>query len=188
MTTPELLFRAIFNGFELSTRKPDSRPEPAALTLQISFGNVGAINLVCAFLKPHHTTDHDSVRNPEPLAAQFVDRARKTLAFDLLRLVKVARKEPHNSIERFLLVVAVSNNSQLRTTTRSERQNAEDRLRVGFGVSIETLQRETALKLHRHAYEVRGGACVKTETTGDFYSSFSHCQSAPALDGGSSKA
>jgi hypothetical protein len=44
------------------------------------------------------------------------------------------------------------------------------------------------LKLARHAYEVCGGACVKTEATGDLDTSFSHFQSAPPLAGGSSNA
>ena len=59
---------------------------------------------------------------------------------------------------------------------------------VFFGVSIETLKREAAFELTRHAYEVGGSACVKSEAAGDLESGFSHFQSAPVFDGGASKA
>ena len=78
--------------------------------------------------------------------------------------------------------------SQTGAATRRERQDAENRLRIRFRIAVETLKSETALKLARNAYEVRGGTCVKTETTGDLDPSFSQFQSAPDLEGGSSKA
>src|SRR6185295_160334 len=162
--------------------------KPATLALEICLRDVRAINLVCTFLQAQHTTNHDPIGNPKPLATQLVDRTRSSRYIDFLRLIKVAREQTHNRIERFLLINAVSYNLQLRAATRSERQDTENRLRICFGVAVETLKTEIALKLARHAYEVRGGACVKTEATRNLDSSFSHFQSAPDLDGGSSKA
>src|SRR4051794_34325006 len=101
MTAAELFFRAILDGFELSTRKPDGRARPPALTLQICICNVRTINVMCALLKPQHTTNHDSIRNTEALAAQLVNRTGKPLPIEFLRLVKIAREESNNGIERF---------------------------------------------------------------------------------------
>src|SRR6185437_2650614 len=182
------LFRAILDRFELSPREPDRRPEPAALAFEIGIRDMGAINVVRAFLQTQHTTDHDAVGYTQPFAAQLVGRARKPLPIDFFRLVKVAREQANHGIERFLLVNTMRNDLQIGTTTRSECQDTENRFRIRFGVAIQRLQSETALKLARDADEVRGGARMKTEATGDLDSSFRHVQSAPDFDGGSSKA
>ena len=119
---------------------------------------------------------------------QLLLRRRDSCAW-FFSLIKVAGKKTDNCIQRFLLVNTARYNSQCCSTTRSERQNAQDRFSVGFlGVSVEALKREAAFEPARHAYEVGGSACVKSEAAGDLESGFSHFQLAPVFDGGASKA
>ena len=110
VTATELFLRAILDGFELSSRKPDSRPKPPALPFEIGLRDMCAISFVCAFLQAQHATNHDSIGNTQPLAAQLVDRPRNSGYIDFLRLVKVALEETENRIQRFLFINAVSNN------------------------------------------------------------------------------
>jgi len=124
VTAPKLLLRAVLDRFELTPRKPDGRAKTSTLTLEISVCDVRTINLVCTLLKPQHTTDHDPLGNTQTFAAQLGYRTRKSLDIDFLSLVKVAREKTNNRIERFLLVIAVRNHSQVCATTGSERQYA----------------------------------------------------------------
>ncbi len=184
----ELLFRALLDGFELSPREPDCGAKPAALSFEICFGNLGAINIRRAFLKPQHTTNHDAIRHTEPFATQLVCRASNVFALVLLGFIKITREETDNRFECFLFVLAAGDDLQIRAATGRERQYAEYRLGISFGVYIETLKGETAFEPARNAYEVGGGASVKTEAAGDLESAFSHFQSAPAFGGSASKA
>src|SRR6185503_8890784 len=136
VTTAKFLLRAVLDSFELASRQPDSRAKTSSFALQIRVRNVRAINVACALLKTQHTTDHDALRNPKSLPAQLVSHAKETLAVNLFRFVEVTREETDNCIERFLLIVAVGNNFQVRATTRSQCQDAQNRLRIRFGVAV----------------------------------------------------
>ena len=92
-----------------------------------------------AFLQTQHTTDHDTIRNAEALAAQFVYRARNLPDVGLLEFVKITREKTDDSVERFLFIVAAGGDSQIGTATGSERQDAENRLRIGFGTAVDAL-------------------------------------------------
>ena len=111
MTAAKLLLRAIFNGLELPARKPHSSPKASTLAFEICVRDVRAINIACAFLKPQHATDHDPIRNRQTFRAQLVRRANKPLAVNFLSLVKVAREQTNNRVERFLLVDTLRHNS-----------------------------------------------------------------------------
>src|SRR6185369_12811809 len=105
-------------------------------TLQICFGDFGAIDFARALLKTQYAAKHDTFRNAEPLAAQLAYSARNLPAVILLELVKAAREESYDCIQCFLFVFAVGNNAQIRTATGGKRQDAENRLRIGFGTAV----------------------------------------------------
>src|SRR5690242_972621 len=92
VTATELFLRALFDRLELAARESDGSTKATALTFEIRFGNLGAIDLARAFLKTQHTPDHDTVRNAETSAAQLADRTRDLFAFVLLKLVEVSRE------------------------------------------------------------------------------------------------
>src|ERR1051325_4176696 len=160
MTAAEFFLRAILDCLELAARESHGRAKATALTFQIGFSNLGAIDLARTFLKTQHAAEHDSIRNAETFAVQLAYRARNLPAVVLLKFVKIAREKADNRIQCFLFVFAVRNDAEVGAATRGQGQDAENRLRVGFRAAVETLQRETAFELARHAYEVGGGACM----------------------------
>src|SRR5262249_15317558 len=140
-------------------------------------------DVASAFLQTQHTPNHNAIGNTQSFTTQLLGRRRK-LGTGLLRFIEVAREQADDGSQRLLLVNSAGDDSQLGATTRSKREDTEDRLRVGLGIAIETLKGEIAFEPAGHAYEVGGGACVKTETAGDLKTVFSHFQSAPAFVGG----
>src|ERR1051325_4000713 len=140
MAAAELFFRAVLDGFELPTRESHSRTKTTPLTLQIGFGNLGAIDLARPFLKTRHTPDHNAVRNAEPVATELTDRARDLFGVVFLKFVEVTREDADDGVERLLLVCTTRNDTQISAATRSKRQYAQNRLRIRFGTAVYPMQ------------------------------------------------
>src|SRR5215216_3102192 len=85
----KLLFCAILDCFELSPREPDCGAKTPALSFQICFSDLGAIDVVRALLKSQHTPNHDAIRDAEPFAAQLFCRAGNVFCVVLLSLIKI---------------------------------------------------------------------------------------------------
>src|SRR5262249_12225492 len=158
----EFFFGALHDRLELAPGESDGRAKTPAFALKICFSNLSAIDFARAFLKTQHTAEHDTIRNAQAFAAQLAYRTRNLPSVVLLELIEVAREEINDRVECFLLVFAAGNDTQLGAAAGSQSQDAENRLRIRYGTTVETFQRETTFELARHAYEVGSGACVKT--------------------------